>query len=251
MQKSYCAICQAVSSLYFRSQTLLQCCCRCWVSFFRITGSSRHVDRNDQKCPKARRLVATNREIKELEMGRYSVPANPRLACHWPSWTPDTNRDSWIHPAPKNTGIQIKTRTKHPRERSRTCFISSSPETPEFTDFSHNHKHTNSELHSLKLNPRLTFIRRSEPQSRRGSQGSSKRPCYRLFFLLPVFTDSVWLLFPGPPCVTHLFFPVQTLGQNNTAETQETKGMTDGNMQASVSNTKLSHADSPIKRFNA
>lgn len=24
------------------------------------------------------------------------MPANPRPACHWPSWNPDTNRDSWI-----------------------------------------------------------------------------------------------------------------------------------------------------------
>lgn len=47
-------------------------------------------------CPKGWRLVATSREIKALGIGRYRVPANPRPACHWPSWNPDTNRDSWI-----------------------------------------------------------------------------------------------------------------------------------------------------------
>lgn len=26
------------------------------------------------------------------------MPANPRPACHRPSWNPDTNRDSWIWP---------------------------------------------------------------------------------------------------------------------------------------------------------
>lgn len=46
-----------------------------------------------RQCPKAARL-ATSREIKALEIGRCSMPANPRLACHWPSWNHDTNRDS-------------------------------------------------------------------------------------------------------------------------------------------------------------
>lgn len=63
-----------------------------------ITGEpmARKSNSDDQLCPKARRLVATSREIKALGMRRYRVPANPRPACHWPSWNPDTNRDSWI-----------------------------------------------------------------------------------------------------------------------------------------------------------
>lgn len=65
-----------------------------------ITGEpmARKSNSGDQLCPKARRLVATSGEIKALGMRRYRVPANPRPACHWPSWNPDTNihGDSWI-----------------------------------------------------------------------------------------------------------------------------------------------------------
>lgn len=42
----------------------------------------RVADSDDQQCPKARRLVATRREIKALGIVRYSMPANPRPACH-------------------------------------------------------------------------------------------------------------------------------------------------------------------------
>lgn len=70
-------------------------------------------------------------------------------------------------------------------------------------------------------------------------QGASMQPSYHQFFLLPVFEVWLWLLFPGPPCVTSLF-PVQTLGQNNTAMSQEATGRTntktDGKMHPPFSN---------------
>lgn len=45
---------------------------------------------------RAQRLAA---RIKALAIARCSVPANPGLACQWPSWIFDINSDWWMENA--------------------------------------------------------------------------------------------------------------------------------------------------------
>lgn len=68
------------------------------------------------------------------------MPANPRPACHWPSWNSDTNRDSWIWSDKHQKMQKMMEHAKVKWEFTCCCWTGQTPEankdTSSFATFS-------------------------------------------------------------------------------------------------------------------
>lgn len=178
--------------------------------------------RDNQKCPKARRLVATSKEIKALEKERCQLipgrlvtgPAGiPTQAASHGDGQKKRNR-------PENKGKPHR-RTIYmdkyaATEREKVPEASNAPAASRPSASCARGYMRGKPLMapiSLKLGGQQIIT-----HTRRNIRGHCRGPSYRSVFLLPVFVTSDCLLFPGPPCVTSSL-PVPTLGKNHTGTT--------------------------------
>lgn len=150
------------------------------------------------------------------------MPANPRPACQWPSWNPDTNRDSWIWSDKQSPPKKQKNKKTHPSQAAihiiesltdqHKCLKQTPTPSKTFTcllciatlDY---RNETSFGFDRFKLSVVQRTIDNYSNQKK--SKGSPEKPSYLSVFLLPVFVGSVCLQFPGPPSVTSLL-PAQT-----------------------------------------